>query len=49
MPIDEMTGLWYPECTIKPKGLCICKIKHNSIEVSSNKCNNCNKKLENEI
>lgn len=48
MPIDEQTGLWYPATTIKTSlasKKCMCKLKHNSIEVSSNKCNNCNKPL----
>ncbi len=46
---DEFTGIVYPASTIKNNKTCSCNSTHNSIEISSNKCNNCNKKLENEI
>jgi hypothetical protein len=48
MIMDEFTGLWYPASTIKTSDAtkkCMCTKKHNSIEVSSNKCNSCKKKL----
>lgn len=45
---DEFTGIVYPATTIKTKDICYCETTHNSIEISSNKCNNCNKKIENE-
>lgn len=48
MPMDEFTGLWYPATKIKTSNAakkCMCSHKHNSIEVSSNKCNNCDKPL----